>query len=276
MVYRSKKMKKKIIRKRIKKLLFYFFIPSFSLFITSILLVNSDFFSISSKEFIGYEKVDINFLESKINQELEKKYFSIYNKKNFLLYPREQIEKIILEDNKIKDVNISYKDSFNDLEIKITEKKPAFLFCKESDNCFYVEENGKIFTKFIEGEFGKKRDFFVFFGTKEKREIMSEKNFSKTLVLISDLEELGLKIKNVEKKKFNEIIININGGGKIITFLDQDFSKILESLEKILSKKTLKINKIKKRFSENLKYINMSYGENIFYCLSGDECENNY
>jgi hypothetical protein len=254
------------------------FIPLFLLFIGTIFFINADFFSLKNIEFHGNKNVDIEVLKEKINLELEKKYSKIYSKNNFLFYPKSLIEKIILENKKIKTVDISYKNFYSDIEIDITEKEAEFLYCIKNDKCFFMEKNGEIFTEFNQGEVEKnKKDFFIFFENTEKKSFfLGEQNFLEIQKLISDMNSINLNVEKIEKKDFNEFIIYLGSGTKIVFSLNQNYLKITESLKKISSKKSLKINKEKKSFSSDVMYINVSNGENIFYCLRGDGCEENY
>jgi hypothetical protein len=279
MVYRSNKAKKKARERKIKKAFFYFFVPIVCLFIGSIFLINADFFSIKKVYFVGEKNVNVLDLEKKIKGHLEKRFFGIYNKKNFLFYPEDLLEEFVLDNEKIKNIDISYRGFDGQIEIKIEEKKPEFLYCVRNDECFFMEKNGQIFTKFDQKESEKKReDYFSFFQNIEKKEkvFLEEKSFKKVEKLILSMGEIDLKVLSLEKRSYDQFVMILKKGTKVIFSLKQDFSKITESLKKISSKSNLRINKNTQDFSTDVIYINVSYGENIFYCMSGEECEKNY
>lgn len=262
-----------------KRIFFRFLIPLFVFFLGVIFLLNSHFLSIKNIEIVGNKNVITRDIKNGMESILSDRYFGLYNKNNFLFYPEDDLEKNILSNQKIKSVDISYKDFKGNLLVEVIEKVPKFLYCIKNDICFFMEGDGKIFTEFNEHETEiKKEDFFVFWegaaiGTEN---FLEEKDFLRVYNLVLEMESIDLKVSSLEKREFNELVMHMSNETKIIFSLHQDFLKIIESVKKISSKKSLKINKEDKDFSSDVVYINMSYGENIFYCLVGEGCEENY
>jgi hypothetical protein len=87
---------------------------------------------------------------------------------------------------------------------------------------------------------------------------------------------MGIEIKSIEKNEFEEVILYTKNNSKIIVLINQDFDKIIETLEKVSTKKDLYIDKILKDFETKIEYINLSHGENVFYCSQGKKCAGNY
>lgn len=267
----------------LKKIFFKYILPIVVIFISSIFLVNADFFAVKDLSFVNTKNTDRIFLAGIAKESMEGKYFGLYNKNNFLFYPESEIENSLKEqEKKIKSVNISYSGWTGNIEIDVEEKAAAYLYCAEKkEKCYFMESDGKIFTEFIQSETGiLKKDFLVFVEKiKDKNipaEFLPEAEFEKIIALIGEIKNISLEIKKVEKKEFGEIVFSTKNGSKIIITEKQDFSKIPDTLVKLSSRKSLKIDKNKKDFAQGFAYMNLSFGESIYVCILGEECENNY
>ena len=279
MVYRSKKAKKKLLEKKIKKFFFKIFIPICLFFIGTIFFFNMDFFRLENIKVSGLSPFENLEIKQNILDKNKEKYWGIYKKDNFIFYPESDIKKEIYKNEKVKSVDISYFKNLKNIEVNIEKKKTEHIYCIKDEKCFFMESDGVVFTEFNQEETSvEKKDFLVFFeDVTEKREFFLEKEmFYKIKKLKDDFFKKKLEVLKIEKRDFGEMIFYLRGGTKIIFLKDQDFSKILKSLEKILAKKTFRINKTLKSFPENILYINFSYGETILYCLKEEGCENNF
>ena len=138
-------------------------------FTGSIFFINAEFFAVKNIDFTNTKNTDASYLRGIAKESLEGKYFELYNKSNFIFYPESFIESELLrQEKRIKSVNISYAGFSGDIEIDVEEKQAAFLYCPEGDkkkesSCYFMEQDGKIFTKFNQEETGVlKKDFLVF------------------------------------------------------------------------------------------------------------------
>ena len=268
----------------LKKIFFRYFLPAIIIFISSIFIFNAKFLSVGEISFINSKNIDTSFLYSILKESLDGKYIGLYSKKNFIFYPETYLEENLKKaDKKIKSLKISYKGFSRDIEIDIEKKKEEFIFCtkNEKEKCFFMEESGKIFTEFKQLETETlKKDFLKFIEISKNKNIpefiLEEKGFKKVLELIKELKKTNLEIKKVEKRKFGEMVFYTKNNSKIVFQMNQDFSKIPETIEKLSIKKDLKISKTEKDFEKKIEYLNLSFGENIFYCLEGEECKSNY
>jgi hypothetical protein len=135
-------------------------------FTASIFFVNADFFRIKSTNFVNIQNSDMSYLLGIFNESIEGKYFGLYNKNNFLLYPESKAEEKLLEvEKRIKSADISYSSFSGDIEVDIKEKTAVFLYCvNKKTDCYFMEKNGQIFVEFNQTETDiLKSDFLVFF-----------------------------------------------------------------------------------------------------------------
>lgn len=297
MVYISKKRRKYLIEQKFKKIFFRVFLPIFIFFLFSIFFMNANFMKIKNIEVLGNKYVVKENINNIIDQIISEKYFGIYNKNNFLYYPENKIVRSLYsEEKRIKEIDISYSNYMQNIKVNITEKKPEYLFCFNKVDCFFVEKNGEIFTKFNKEKTEKKESGFIvfedlFFGFEEldkEEEVESIVNyetykrvyrysdFTNITKLIKLLEKDNLLIKRVVRDENSNFILFTKSNKKILVKYNQDFEKVPSTLKTLSQKKVFKVDKFKKDFISDLVYIDLTYQDYIFYCQKKSECQKNY
>ncbi len=84
------------------------------------------------------------------NRDMAGRYFYLFSRSNSLIFPRFKIKKDLLSEIKtIKDLDISW-DDWQQISIKITERKPYSVWCgndmKITDaKCYFVDKEGYIY-----------------------------------------------------------------------------------------------------------------------------------
>jgi hypothetical protein len=231
----------------------------------------------------GLRTIQKEDLKRETDQVLGQSYFGLYHKDNFLFYPEGEIKKRILEKfKKISEIKISYQGFLSDdIKLVIKEKEAAFLYCRHSDQkCFFMEKNGQIFSEYKEAEVNKSRKEFLVFTDLKSETIpnffLEEKDFTKLRSFLLDFEREDLKIVRVFRTGDDEYLLETKSGAVLIVLSNQDFNKIIEVFRKINIKDDLKIDRKKKDFKKAVAYINFSFGDTVFYCMHGDQCQNNY
>jgi|GEM_PF-1682465 len=115
--------------------------------------------------FSGYHKVIINTINISgntsvsndeilkiVNKDLEGRYWGLFSRKNYLIFPRFGIKKFLLEGLKeIKEVNVSW-GKWQTINISIMERKPHSVWCgKDSQavnpTCYFVDKEGYIYSQ---------------------------------------------------------------------------------------------------------------------------------
>ncbi len=220
-------------------------------------------------------------MEDFIRQELAGRYFSLFDKDNYLFYPEGRLEDNLKQGfREVKEVEIFYDDFFSrKLRVEIKERKPKFLFCLKKDKCFFMEEDGYVFSKLPPEELKVKKNFIVFLTERDSKVpqfYLEEKEFTKLRTLIMDLYNLGLKIVKVVSLKNEEILLKTKSGASLVINLKGEVSKIPDILKKASLKDDLKIDYQKKDFKNRVDYVNLTFKNRIYYCMGGDVCQSNY
>ncbi len=143
-----------------------------------------------------------------------------------------------------------------------------------------MESSGNIFSPYNPNWQAPSKDesliFIKNFQGEKIKSILPEKDFAKLKSFILDLENLDLKIKEIIFLENQEIVLKTSSGVSLVILIEQDLKQVIKNLIKITNTDDLKIDSTKKDFKNKVKYINLIFDKNIYYCLAGAECENNY
>lgn len=104
----------------------------------------------------GTQIINSSEVESRVLGKLSGRYFYLFARSNFLIYPKKQIYNDLLKSfPRIETLSVA-RDGFNTLEINITERSGAYLYCgatvpevqsEVGENCYFVNNDGYIFDK---------------------------------------------------------------------------------------------------------------------------------
>ncbi len=224
-----------------------------------ILLVSSlsqlHFLNIKKIIFEGNEFTKTSKLFDITEGEMKGKYFLLFSKRNFLLYPKKEIEEKILDEfPRIKSINFDL--GLKEINIFVEERKPFALWCEKGiANCFLIDDNSYIFAKSLgdnyfryykelgEGDFLRKNVF-------EIEKFVNIKSFVK---FINGLALNPYKLVYLESQSE----IYFNDGSKIIFGNDQDVKEITNNLQSILDMEDFNL--------ESVEYIDLRFGNKVFY-----------
>ncbi len=279
MIYKIKKNKKKKIEKKIKKIFIFYIFPILLFFLSSYFIFNSNYFKFKEIKIIFSDKINKEILKKEVWEILNDEKV-LYSKNNFLFYPKKEIKDKIKEKyDFVDEIEIKKEKIFSkNMLIKIKDKNISYIWCfiNNKNNCYFAEENGKIFSKYNDKWITKtKEEFIIFFGNNKNNRIIDEKKFTKIKTLIEEIKDKNnLEIKNIYIKNDKEVWLKTNKTILII-FLDQEINKITDTINKISKKEELKINKKNKDFFYDIKYINLTFDKKIFYC-NQKICRENY
>jgi hypothetical protein len=87
-----------------------------------------------------------------INRDLEGRYWGLFSRKNYLIFPRFEIKRFLLKGLKeIKEVNVSW-GKWQIINIDITERKPHSVWCGPdpkaiNPTCYFVDNEGYIYSQ---------------------------------------------------------------------------------------------------------------------------------
>ena len=152
---RIENMKRKRRQKRLR-----LFILLFVLFI--VLVGALAFFSgnhritINKIVVTGTRIINVSDVEWSVQDIISGKYLRLFTKSNIFIYPRSKIyEKLLIDFPRIDSLSIN-QEGLNTLNINITERAGAYLYCGDTipeveseigENCYFINNDGYIFDK---------------------------------------------------------------------------------------------------------------------------------
>lgn len=263
--YRIRK-KKSIFRNR------FFWLGIFILIITGsivYLLIFSQIFQIKELQISGNQKVQKGDLESFVWEKVNRKIVAFPTKSIFLVNISGVKQNLLEKFPKISESDIKRK--FPDILIlSIQERKPLYIFCKNSGPCFYLDEEGVIFDPVrnnisngveeiseIDGNFLKiqeKRPQEIYLS----KEVIEDKLLQGIKEIEGKLREIGISIK--ELILFEEKIEVKTGRDFEIYFNPtENISNQIQNLSLTLEKE------IPPEKRGNLEYIDLRFGNKVYY-----------
>jgi hypothetical protein len=268
-------MKRKLFKRKRKPLFlrknFWFLVLALILGGTIFFVIfESSWFQIKRIEFRGNENLATEILEDFIKKNIIQNFVFFKSQSIFLVN-----SKIIslLKSNFPEIEEVSFKKNFPDKIIFfLKERKAAIIFCpedikKESENfeeeknCFLADPKGFIFAK-REEDSGNN---LLKIRTKENLQIGKEFQFEKRkiadLLSLADFFEKQLKISISEISLVfpEKIIIFTKEGWSLFLSPEKNLQSQLNNLAAVLEEK------IPSSKRENLEYIDLRFGEKVFY-----------
>ncbi|MBI1974239.1 MAG: hypothetical protein HYS51_00020 [Candidatus Zambryskibacteria bacterium] len=254
--------KKKQKAKRIK---FALFILGILAFLTGIVFfLRWQKFLITEVEIADIIVVDREDMAAAVNQELSGYYFFVIPKNNALIYRRGHIKEALLQEfPRFKSLSLNL-EGFKKLAIIADERKPSALYCLETDNCFFLDENGLIFAhapSFSDG-------VYFIYKTAEPMEnpmgqqLLPEHDFKGLAKFFNTtLPDLNVHVSSFEIGSDDYRLV-LNSGGKIIWKRYVDLALIYSNLEAFLLDEAIKSQK---DFMEKIEHLDLRTENKVFY-----------
>lgn len=226
------------------------------------IITKSDYLEISNIVVEGNSSVKSEDVASTALEQIEGNYFFLFSKKNFALYPKNKIEQNLLSRYKrIKEVELKIS-RFNTLNIFVEERKPEFIWCNVSDECFFMDDEGVIFDK--SPNFSSDI-YFIFRGGLDGdpigQNIFEKEKFLKIISFIDGLELLSLSPSSL-KTDGNNLEILVSKNSSLLIRVDDDLERSLSNLESILNDAKLGLVE---GGDINFMYLDLRFGNKVFY-----------
>lgn len=243
------------------------------LIMTPILLSRLNRFLVSNIEIQGNSVTQPEEIEKLIASDLDGNYLLIFPKSNALLYPKRKILKDIQENiPRIKTVDATLSGP-KTLVIKVTEREPSGLYCANSEvsenGCYFIDSQGFIFSRAASFT----GDVYFIYSSDPPLEdplgksYLPTEDFQKIPQFIKSLKEIGVNPHSLISTE-NEYHLILPGGGKIIFNKKDKLESIKSNLESFLNDPE---NMHAPDFLENVSYIDMRFGNKVFYKLKTAE-----
>lgn len=249
------KRKKSILKNR------FFWLAFLILVIIGIITyfaIFASIFHIKEIQISGNQKVQREDLEGFIWSEVERKIL-IFSTKSIFLANLQEIKKNLLETfPKISQINLKRK--FSDiLIVRIQEREPLFVFCKNSSPCFYLDKEGVIFEEVS----GNGEQFLIIKDVRSQEARLGKKVIEEKL--LGDIRKIVLELREteifIEEFTLFEEKIEVKTLQDFEVYFNQkeDISSQIQNLSLVLEEEIPTENRA------NLEYIDLRFGNRVYY-----------
>ncbi len=253
-----------------------------------VFVMRMDFVKIQDVRIMGNVSMKTEDLKSALDQMISGNYLYFFPKNNILIFPKVEILSVLAKKfPRIDTLGVSIEK--NILVVSMTERKPYALWCGDSfaqsiDPCFFVDSQGFVFSQApqLNGS-----SYFKLYGATPAVQdasstedilpdgneptpawqFISEKEYADVQNFINDTKNLGLELSALELSDYGTYKFQIKNNGLLMANRNMPLSDTIGNLKAGLSNDIFWI-KNKKNLSQ-LEYIDMRYGNKIFYKLSG-------
>ncbi len=232
-----------------------------------------DFLQVDRITIEGNEFVTTEDLSQQTERELEGTHMLFVPKKNTLFLPkREIIANLQNSFTEIESASIDRK-GLGHIVLGITERVETNVFC-QGEICLSFDSEGLLFKEALrkEGE--------IYFTSREEHAVgdiyLNKDVHLELAILIDSVQKKGLDIVRVSQYSDFTIVLVTKQGTRVLVPLIDSYDDIYSTFVKLLNTEEFTLSKEERDFRSPYAYINMQFGNKIFSCVRGEECENNY
>jgi hypothetical protein len=240
-----------------------------------VLALRISFFQIQNIEIQGIETLTNEEIIPTVNELLVGNYLHIIPVTNILFYPKSQIQSMLLEKfKKISKLKI-HLINWNTLKLEIVERKPKIIVCDGFDdtvNCFLADETAYVFDVATDSTYFKYYVTNNATSTAIGNQFLTQVRFDELQKLVHDISMAGINVKGLlvgDEGSYELYIENKDTSTAVVYFDDRNsFDKTASNLivfwQNSLSKK------IGLQSVPNFDYINLRFGNNIYYLIKNE------
>lgn len=250
-----------------------------------IIIISAGYFSsdqrvtINNIEINGTKIIDSEDVEQIIKKNLEGKYFFLFSKANFLIYPQRKIyNDLTKEFPRIKDLSVTKKGA-NTVRIEITERAGSYLYCGATipevkadvgENCYFVNDDGYIFDKapYFSGDVYFK--YYLSLNGKENsplgEQMMGKERFHEMTRFVDQVRQIGFDpvYLVIEKDNLESLFLKTNSIPHKIIFKEADnLGVILGNLRVAMEQREFR-DEIFGKY-DKLDYIDLRFVNKVLY-----------
>ena len=243
-------------------------------------LLRLERFKVKEIKVLGTEVLSAEEIVGTVQEIIGANYLWLVPKSNALILPRDQIAKVLVEKfPRIKSLDENLTDS-KTLEIKIEERQPYALYCKQTENfleaadCFFLDDEGFIFAPApsFSGEV-----FFIYsglgFNDPLGKHFLEQEQFKSLSLFLKRIERFGIfpiafgaSLETEEQKGRDTLYLPDSG---IIFWNAKDSLETIES--SFNSFFSSDIVKEKEKFLNKILYMDLTVPNKVFYKFQNNE-----
>ena len=253
-------------RKKLKKYLGVFLIISIvvAILIGFVFLVRADFLQVKNFEVSGSKMIETESLKNVANDFISGNKLLFISKSNIIFLNKEKLKKTLLSQfARLEKVEINKKFFSKDVELKITERSPDFVWCAKEGECFFMTKTGFIFEKILDGQ--------VLSGLVSFRGLLDGSPIFKNFATPEKMQNYSSFIEVLKGSGVEIYSINIESSDKAVAKTEMGdifFSPVGKDLLLTAENTLLLINEIKnKNASAKINYIDARFDNKFYYKL---------
>jgi len=221
--------------------------------------------------------INSNEVEQKIQKELEGYYVYVFPKNSIFWYDKDTIGEILRNDYpEIDSLEVDLK-KFDDLQINITEREVQYQ-ASFGQELYDLDMNGVLFKKTSSAASSTR----IFYSQLDAvsgvlgEQFVERDTYIEFNGFLDDLEKQGIVVKKIYFENKIQTILELDNSVRLIIHPSDKYETIVKTLQEVLVYKEFGFDKIDSDFAVDVAYINLRYGNKLFYCYSEDVCRNNY
>lgn len=234
--------------------------------------------NINNTTVTGGKILDNEDINKVVNKDLSGRYFTLFPKTNFLLYPKNKIENDLKNTFKRIDTVSANIHGTKNLYIDLKERTADYIWCGDTpspdvggcylmDNTGYIFDNapyfsGNVYFRFFGNISGVQNDMVIgsYFNKNNFQRLLSFKDILKSM----KLDVSSLFVKNDD---YAEFYISSNivppEGPKIKIKVNDDLNKVAENLQAAIHTAPLSTNL--ENEPSKLSYIDLRFGNKVYF-----------
>ncbi len=236
-------------RKRRTKFLFVALLAFTILTAGTVAFLRRSDFQVTDVQVRGVQALDSNDILRQAHADFSGYYLWVIPKSNILLFSKRALrERLMQEFPGIDSLIVSF-NTRNAITITVTEKEPTDVWCRTTDDCYFIDPTGMIYRQapvFSDGI------YIVFSGsTLElpsniiRARFISEQDFTTTKKIVADLKEYPISVLGVHSEDTGDIslrIENIKGhklstATKLLVTIATNQQSIIQNLDLLMADK---------------------------------------
>ncbi len=264
--FNKKRARIRRISWKVKILIFFVIIAV--IFLGKVLFFN-EYFEIQNVVVEGSEKIKDYKIYDIVGDQAQKSRLFFFNQSNIFAFSKRQAKKEILKSYFVDDLKIN-KDLPKTIKILFKEREPSAVW-REGENYYYIDDEFNVLLQIDSLEVNTE-DYIVLKNVlkdegAQKEEVIKkipigEEYLKACLTLSAKVNSSGIetdKICEVNKREASVNLNIINNGPKIFFNIEEDLGAQFKKLQALLS------SKLKGQKLERLKYIDLRFGEKVYY-----------
>ena len=189
---------------------------------------------------------------------------------NFFLVDTDFLEKEIRTRYSVIDTIKVSKKSSTRLEIDAIERTGVYSFCTDAGVCNLVDPEGVLFK---DNNAASSTDALVTFYSAETKKLgdsyLEPAQFKALTIFLDSLISRNLVVNKVWSSQENVVILELISGTKLLVKKSENYDDVYTNIVHLQT-----IEEFKDITA--IDYINLRFGNKVFYCLEGAVCQDNY